>query len=130
MLLLIMCRDLEVADRRMTTAIKLVLAQAFVAGATALVRQLMGDGVLNRGSFAQRGASALRPDFGSQLLLELFVLTDVQTSDLLCRKDFLCKARWALACLLPTLLIILHEVSRVQHVGLKRNDLGGVFPLP
>jgi len=78
MLLLIMCRDLEVADRRMTTAIKLVLAQAFVAGVTALGRQLMGDGVLDRGAFAQRGASALRPDFGSQLLLELFVLTDVQ----------------------------------------------------
>jgi hypothetical protein len=37
-----MRRDVEVADRRMTTAIKLVLAQAFVAGATALVRQLMG----------------------------------------------------------------------------------------
>src|SRR5215813_4473635 len=78
MLLLIMCRDLEVADRCMTTAIKLVLAQAFLAGATALVRQLMGDGVLHRGAFAQRGASALRPDFGSQLLLELFVLMDVQ----------------------------------------------------
>jgi hypothetical protein len=42
-----MCRDLEVADRRMTTTIKLVLAQALVADATALVRQLMGDGVLN-----------------------------------------------------------------------------------
>jgi hypothetical protein len=56
----------------MPTAIKPVLAQAFVAGATALVRQLMGDGVLNRGAFAQRGASALRPDFGAQLLLELF----------------------------------------------------------
>src|SRR5262245_38389456 len=77
MLLLIMCRDLEVADRRMTTAIKLVLAQAFVAGATALVRQLMGDGVLNRGWFAQRGSSALRPAFGAQPLLALFVLTDV-----------------------------------------------------
>src|SRR5215510_3272548 len=37
---------LEVADRRMTTAIKLVLAQAFVAGATTLVHQLMGDGLL------------------------------------------------------------------------------------
>jgi hypothetical protein len=78
MLLLIMCRDLEVADRRMTTAIKLVLAHAFGAGATAWGRPLMGDGVLNRGSFAPRGASALRPDFGAQLLLERFVRTDVQ----------------------------------------------------
>ena len=67
MLLLIMGRDLEVADRRMTTASKLVLAQAFVAGASALVHQLMGDGVLNRGSFAQRGASALGFDLGSEL---------------------------------------------------------------
>ena len=58
MLLLIMCRDLEVADCRMTTAIKLVLAHAFVAGATALVRQLMGDGVLHRGAFAQRVRAA------------------------------------------------------------------------
>ena len=32
MLLLIMCGDLEVADRRMTPAITLVFAQAFVAG--------------------------------------------------------------------------------------------------
>ena len=30
--------------------------------------------------------------------------------------------RWALACLLPTLLRIHHEVSRVQCVGLRRND--------
>jgi hypothetical protein len=35
--------------------------------------------------------------------------------------------RWALACLLSILLCIHHEVSRVRHVGLKRNDLGGVF---
>ena len=35
--------------------------------------------------------------------------------------------RWALACLLPTLLSIHHEVARVQCVGLRRNDLGGVF---
>src|SRR5262245_48084905 len=35
--------------------------------------------------------------------------------------------RWALACLLPTLLRIHHEGSRVQCVGLRRNDLGGVF---
>ena len=55
MLLLIMCRDLEVADRRMTTAIKLVLAQAFVAGATALVPQLVCNGVLHRRPLPERG---------------------------------------------------------------------------
>lgn len=40
--------------------------------------------------------------------------------------------RWALACLLSTLLVILHEVSRVHTVRLNRDDLGGVFwaPLP
>ena len=38
--------------------------------------------------------------------------------------------RWAFAYLLPTLLNILHEVSRVQHVGLKRNNVGGVFSVP
>ena len=37
MLLLIMCRDLEVTHRRMTTAITLVFAQTFVPGAAALV---------------------------------------------------------------------------------------------
>jgi hypothetical protein len=36
-MLLMTCRYLEVADRRMTTAIKLVLAQAFVSGSTSLV---------------------------------------------------------------------------------------------
>jgi hypothetical protein len=35
--------------------------------------------------------------------------------------------RWALAYLLPTLLGILHEVSRVRHVGLEWGDLGGAF---
>ena|SRR5437773_789645 len=59
MLLLIMCCDLEVADRRMTTAIKLVLAQAFVSGSTSLVRQLMGNRVLHRCPFAQRGPATL-----------------------------------------------------------------------
>src|SRR5436853_7582994 len=35
--------------------------------------------------------------------------------------------RWGLPYLLSTLLSILQEVSRVQHIGLKRGDLGGVF---
>jgi hypothetical protein len=82
MLLLIMCRDLEVADRRMPTAIKLVLTQAFVAGSTALVRQLMGNRVLHRGPFAQRGSSPLCLHLGSQLLLEWLVLADAQASAL------------------------------------------------
>src|SRR5262245_537656 len=77
-----MCRDLEVADRRMTAVSKLVLAEPLIAGAPSLVRQLMGDGVLNRCPFAQRGASALRSDLASELALELFVLTDVQAPTL------------------------------------------------
>ena len=49
---------------------------------------------------------------------------------LLCPIRLLMKSlefRWALACLLPTLLSILHEVSRVPTVGLKQDDLGSVF---
>ena len=82
MLLLIMCCDLEVADRRMTPAIKLVFAQAFVAGSTSLVRQLMGNRVLHRGPFAQRGSSPLCLHLGPQLLLERLVLADAQASAL------------------------------------------------
>src|SRR6516164_460614 len=82
MLLLIMCHDLEVTHRRMTTAIKLVFAQAFVPGAASLVCHLMGNRVLYRCPFPQRGPSTLRLYFGAQLLLELFVLTDAQASAL------------------------------------------------
>ena len=82
MLLLITCCYLEVADRRMTTAIKLVLAQAFVSGATSLVHQLMRNRVLHRRPFAERGPSTLRLHLGSQLLLELLVLADAQASAL------------------------------------------------
>ena len=82
MLLLIMCCDLEVTDRRMTPAIKLVFAQAFVSGSTALMRQLMGNRVLHRGPFAQRGPATLRLHLGAQLLLELLVLADAQASTL------------------------------------------------
>jgi hypothetical protein len=35
--------------------------------------------------------------------------------------------RWGLPCLLPTRLDIPQGVSRVQHGGLKRNDVGGVL---
>src|SRR6266852_1369668 len=82
MLLLIMCCDLEVADRGMTTAIKLVLAQTFVASSTSLVRQLMGNRVLHRGPFAQRGPSSLGLHLGAQLLLARVIFTDVQASAL------------------------------------------------
>src|SRR5712692_1124290 len=82
MLLLITCRYLEVADRRMTTAIKLVLAQAFVSGATSLVHQLMRNRVLHRRPFPERGPSTLRLHLGSQLLLERLVLSDAQASAL------------------------------------------------
>src|SRR6266852_4102322 len=80
MLLLIMCRDLEVADCRMTPAIKLVFAQAFVSGSTSLVRHLMGNRVLHRCPFPQRGPTTLRLHLGAQLLLELFVLANAQAS--------------------------------------------------
>ena len=35
--------------------------------------------------------------------------------------------RWGLPCLLSTLLVILHEVSRVRNLGLNQDGLGGVF---
>ena len=82
MLLLITCRYLEVADRRMTPAIKLVLAQAFVSGATSLVHQLMRNCVLHRRPFPERGPSTLRLHLRSQLLLELLVLADTHASAL------------------------------------------------
>jgi hypothetical protein len=82
MLLLIMCRDLEVADRRMPTAVKRILTQAFVSGSTALVRQLMRNRVLHRRPLAERGPSTLRLHLGSQLLLKLFVFADVHASAL------------------------------------------------
>src|SRR2546428_10878536 len=82
MLLLITCRYLEVADRRMTTAIKLVLAQAFVSGATSLMHQLVRNRVFHRRPFPERGPSTLRLHLGSQLLLELLVLADTHASAL------------------------------------------------
>src|SRR5215510_8773703 len=78
--LLIMCCNLEIADCRMTPTIKLVFAQASVAGATPLVRQLMGNRVLHHRAFAQRGSSPLWLHLGPQLLLERLVLADVQAS--------------------------------------------------
>jgi hypothetical protein len=66
----------------MTTAIKLVFAQAFVAGATSLVHQLMCNRVLHRRPFPERGPSPLCLHLGSQLLLELLVLADTHASAL------------------------------------------------
>src|SRR5882762_6468928 len=82
MLLLITSSYLEIADRCMTTAVTLVFAQTFVAGATALVYQLMRDRGLYRRPFPERGPSTLRPHLGSQLLLQLFVFADAQTAAL------------------------------------------------
>ena len=82
MLLLIMCCYLEVADRGMTTAIKLVLTQTFVARSTSLLRQLMGHRVLHRGPFAPRGPASLGLHLGAQFLLERRIFTDVQASAL------------------------------------------------
>ena len=82
MLLLIMCCYLEVADRRMTTAIKLVLAHALVSGSTALVHQLVRNGVLHRRPFPERGPSTPCFHLGSQLLLEQLIRADEQASPL------------------------------------------------
>ena len=82
MLLLIMCCDLEVTDRRMTSASKLVFAQTFVSGSTALMRQLMGNRVLHRGPFAQRGPATLCLHLDPQLLLARLVLAEAPASPL------------------------------------------------
>src|SRR5712692_7054524 len=82
MLLLITCRYVEVADRRMPTAIKLVLAQAFVSGSTSLVHHLVSNRVLHRCPFPERGPSTLCLHLGSQLLLARLVLADAHASAL------------------------------------------------
>jgi hypothetical protein len=77
-----MCGDLEVADHCMTPAIKLIFAQALVAGSTSLVRQLMGNRVLHRRPFPERGPATLCLHLGSPLLLERLILADAQASTL------------------------------------------------
>ena len=72
--LCITCRHLEVADGGMTAAVKRVLAQPLGAGAPSLVCQWMGDGMLSRRAFAQRGPSACSLDLRAQLLLARLVL--------------------------------------------------------
>ena len=82
MCLRIMCCHLQVADGCMPTTVKLVLPQPLIAGAPSLMRYVRGDRMLNRCSFAQRGASTLGFDLGSELVLARFVLTDMQASPL------------------------------------------------
>ena len=77
-----MSRHLEITDGRMAAPVKLVLAEPLIAGAPSLMRYVMGDRMLNRGSFAQRGTSALGFDLGAELVLERFVLTYMQASPL------------------------------------------------
>ena len=62
----------------MTTAVKLVFPQPFVAGSPALMCSLMGDGMCHRRAFAQGGPAAFRSDLGSQFLLERLVRADMQ----------------------------------------------------
>ena len=76
MLLLIMCRDVKVADRCMTTAITLVLAHALVSGSSSLMGDLMGNGMLNGCPFAQRRPATFGPELGAQFLLEQLILPD------------------------------------------------------
>src|SRR5215475_15594106 len=70
--------DLEVADRRMTTTVKLVFPPSLVSSSSALVHQLRGDGRFHRRAFAQGGPAAVGLHLGPQLLLELRVLADGQ----------------------------------------------------
>jgi hypothetical protein len=82
MLLLIMCCYLEVTHRRMPTAIKLILAHAFVAGSTSLVHQLVRNRVLHCRLFPERGPSTPRLHLGAPLLLARLILADAHASAL------------------------------------------------
>src|SRR5262249_32441545 len=70
---------LQVADRRITTTVTLILAQSLVAGSPPLVCHVMGNRLLHRCACAQGGPTTLGLDLGAELLLELFVLADGQT---------------------------------------------------
>jgi hypothetical protein len=72
-------------------------------------------------SFRRLGAFAFRPHPGVHGFPVLRLLCPIRLP--IKASEF----RWALACLLPTLLRILHEVSRVPNVRLKRHAVGGVF---
>ena len=77
--LLITGSDEQVADRRMTTTVKLILAQPLIAGSPPAVGHVMGNRMLHRGAFAQGSSTTLRLDLGAELVLELFVLANGQT---------------------------------------------------
>src|SRR6266849_1933057 len=64
----------------MTAAVKLVLAPPLGAGSPPLVCPWMGDGMLHRRALPPRGPSAFGLDLGAELLLQLLILTDAQTS--------------------------------------------------
>ena len=82
MLLLITCRSLEIADRSLTTAVKLVLPPALVPGSPSWVRQLVGQCVLHRWPLPQRGPATRRLHLSAPLLLARFVRADVHASAL------------------------------------------------
>src|SRR6266511_889529 len=71
--LFIMCCHLAVANRGMTTVVELVVPQALGTGPPSLVGPLMGDRMLHRRAFLQRGSSALGRKLGAQLGLGLLV---------------------------------------------------------
>ena len=78
MFLRIPCCHLQIADRRMPTTVKLVLAQPCIAGAPSLMGNLMGNGMLHRRPFAQGSPAALGPELGTPCVLERLILTDRQ----------------------------------------------------
>ena len=69
-----MCRHLQVAHRRVTTAVTLVRTLTSIAGSTSWMGQLLGDGVLSRSPLTPRGPSARRLELGPPLLLARLVL--------------------------------------------------------
>src|SRR5512145_713064 len=71
--------SLQVADRRMTTTVTLLLAQSLGAGPPPLVCHVMGHRLLQRCAFAQGGPTTLGLDLGAELLLDLCVLAAGQT---------------------------------------------------
>jgi len=57
-----------------------MLTDALVAGTPSLMSQLMGDRLIDRGTFAQRGPAAFGPEFGTQRVLERLSRADGQGS--------------------------------------------------
>lgn len=71
--------------------------------------------------FLRLGAFALSPHPGVRGFPTLRLLCPIRLP------AGLWSFRWGLPCLLSTLLAIPGRLSRVQHRGLKRNTVGGVF---